>query len=265
MVASAALVVLALWAAWELPDRRLLRRLRSFSDAERARSGRVRPPGWLVAVAGGAAIGCLPGGPGIAVGLAVGILAGAAAALGARGRRRRRASLGRQAVARAGEVLAQTIRVGAIPASALAIVAVEHDVLAEAGALQAVGGDVVPALRRAAAGPGRAGLSDLAAAWEVASRTGASLCDSIEAVAAELARREEAAATVRVELASMRAAAKLLAVLPLAGIGIGYALGGSPLQFLTSGLAGQVCLVVAAMLCATGLLWTDALAERAAR
>lgn len=273
MLAAAVLAALAVWLAWDVGDHRLVTRLGSVAAAEAAQGGPgarrgagvARRGGWLAAGAGCLVLGGAFGHRGVALALLALIAAGASMTMLGRAKRRGRADAERRAVARATQVLAGLLRVGAIPATALATVAAEQPVLADADALQQVGGDVVAALRRGSRIEGREGLADLAAAWEVAARTGASLCDSIDAVASELARREESERTVRVELAAARMAGRVLAVLPLVGLLIGYALGGDPVGFLVSGVAGEVCLVVAAALTASGLLWLDALAEKAMR
>lgn len=270
MVAAACAMALAVLLGWEMADKRLRRRLAArppSTEAEARGRGGVATPAGLAAVclAACAGAGMVGGHRGVALALAASVAGTAGMILRGRGRRRRREEDARASVARATEVLAGMLRVGSVPAVALAAAAQEHPVLAEAGASQGVGGDVVGSLRRAAESPGREGLVELAAAWEVAQRTGASLCDTIEAVASELRRRQEAASTVRVELAATRAAGKVLVGLPAVGVLLGYGLGGDPVKFLTSNLLGEACLVLATVLSSAGLLWTDTLAARAAR
>ena len=258
----------AVLAAWECADHRLLRRLGEGPPAvtEAAGPGGLGRLAWpLGGLAGVLAGGVLDGRRGVTLALVAAIGGWSVWVLARRARARRRATLARGEVARAGEALSGLLGVGAIPAAALASVAAEHPVLAEAAAEQDVGGEVVTALRRGASGPGREGLAELAAAWEVASRTGASMESSIDAIAEELRRRQEAATTVAVELAASRSAGRLLAALPVAGVLLGYGFGGDPLAFLTSNIVGEVCLVVAVALASAGLIWTDTLAERSAR
>ena len=54
-----------------------------------------------------------------------------------------------------------------------------------------------------------------------------------------------------------------MAVLPLVGIGLGYALGGDPLGFLLAQPAGWVCLNVGVALVCAGVWWIDAIAAQA--
>ncbi len=257
----------AVLAAWECGDHRLLRRLGDAPVGEtvRGRGGQAR---LLVLVVGVGCVvlgGALDGRRGVTLGVVAAIAGWTAWTLGRRSRSRRRAAQARSDVARAGEALSGLLGVGAIPAAALASVAGEHPVLAEAAAEQEIGGEVVGVLRRGASGPGREGLAELAAAWEVASRTGASMESSLDAIAEELRRRQEVATTVAVELAASRSAGRLLAALPLAGVLLGYGFGGDPLAFLTGNPVGEICLVLAAGLASGGLIWTDTLAERSAR
>ncbi len=261
----ALLAALAILVAWDDPDRRLATRLAGRPSEPVAPKTHERGAR-LALGAGVVALGGLVGGrEGVVLGLFGIVVATTAGILRARAVRRKRERQARAGVVEAGEALAGLLRVGSIPATALTAAAEQHAVLSEAAALQAVGGEVVVALRRSASGLGREGLRDLAAAWEVAQRTGASMSDSIEAVADELRRREEASATVRVELSASRAASRLMAGLPVVGVAMGYGFGGDPLAFLTRNVFGEVCLLSAAVLAAAGLLWTDVIAERAAR
>jgi tight adherence protein B len=263
---SALAAAIAVLAAWDTADHRLLRRFAGTPPAAGGRRG--APGGWAVAVGLGALIvlgGAVDGRRGTTLACAAGIAGWAAWLLRRQARARRRTADARAEVAKAGEALAGLLRVGAIPTVALSMVAADHPVLAEAAAEFEVAGDVVVALRRGAAGAGLDGLDHLAAAWEVASRSGASMESSIDAIATELRRRHEAGTTVRVELAASRSAGRLLAVLPLAGLLLAYGFGGDPLTFLTQNPVGEVCLVLAVACTSVGLIWTDALADRAAR
>lgn len=262
---AALLVALAVLLGWDSPEHRLTARLAGRPSEPAERSDHRRGTRAVLALGIVVVCGVVGGQSGVVLGLLGAVVAATASVLRGRATRRRHETQARARVVEAGEALAGLLRVGSIPATALASAAEQHPVLSEAAALQAVGGEVVAALRRSASGPGREGLRDLAAAWEVAQRTGASMSDSIEAVADELGRREEAAATVRVELSASRAASRLMAGLPAVGVAMGYGFGGDPLAFLTQNVFGEVCLLVAAGLAATGLLWTDVLAERAAR
>jgi len=263
---AALAAALAVFAAWDTADHRLLRRLGGVPDVAEARRG--PSGGWAIVAALGALVvlgGLVDGRRGTALASAAGIAAWTAGLLLRRARERKSAADAQVEVAKAGEALAGLLRIGAIPAAALATVASEHPVLAEAAAEFDVGGDVVVALRRGGTGAGREGLMQLAAAWELASRSGASMENSIDAIADELRRRQETRTTVRVELAASRSAGRLLAGLPAAGVLLAYGLGGDPFAFLTRNPVGEACLVLAVALTSAGLIWTDTLADRASR
>jgi len=267
VVAALAAGALA-WLAVDDPGGALGRRLAAARAGDVGRPGGGRRGRW-VRVAGIAVLvvgAALIGGRAAATLAVLGTIAtGAGDVLLRRAKSRREAGRAAEETARAAETLAGLLRVGVLPAAAVAAVARDHPVLAEAAALQAVGGEPVGALRRAADAPGCEGLRDLAAAWEVAARTGASMSATLEAIADDLARRQESTSTVAVELAASRSAGRMLAALPAAGVLLGYGFGGDPLAFLLGNPVGELCLIVAAGLMAAGLLWTDVLAERAAR
>lgn len=175
-------------------------------------------------------------------------------------RRRRRILTRGSEVAEAAGVLAGQLRVGQVPAVALLTVAAEFEVLAPAAAAQRVGAPVVPALRETAAAPGGAGMGLIAAAWQLADRTGTPLAAALEQTGATLAEEEQVRATVESELAPARATGRLLAVLPLAGLVVGVVIGGDPIAFLLSTPIGNGCLLGGALLAAGGMLWSSHLA-----
>lgn len=217
------------------------------------------------AVAGLAAALLITGTRGLAVALAGSIVVVTVAVI-VRGRlRTRRALVRRQEVAHASEVLGSLARIGHVPSAALAAAVRDCPVLARAAAVQHVGGDPVPVLRADAGLPGADGLLAIARAWQVTSETGAPIVASLDAVTAQLRATKELAHVVDSELAAPRATGQLLAGLPFAGLGLGFALGGDPLGFLTGSLVGQACLVCGVALAAAGVLWSEALADRAAQ
>ncbi|WP_415957470.1 type II secretion system F family protein [Streptomyces sp. 021-4] len=128
---------------------------------------------------------------------------------------------------------------------------------AEAAVLAAArfGGDVPGALRQAAAGPGLGGLSGVAACWQVAVGGGAGLVAGLDrletALRADRRRREE----LRAQLAGAWSTVVVLALLPVAGLGLGAALGADPLWVLLHTPGGLFCLAVGGFLEAAGLFW----------
>lgn len=196
------------------------------------------------------------------VGSAVLIGVGVAGRLVALGARTRSEHATRAQVANACSVIANQVRVGRIPAEALVVAAEDAPVLAVASRVQRNGGDVVAALLDQAELPGCQGLRDLGRAWRVGTTTGAPMAELLDQVAQALRADQSVERTVTSELAGPRATGKVMAVLPLCGIGLGYALGGDPIGFLIAGPFGWACLVGGALLAAGGVLWIEALARQ---
>lgn len=222
----------------------------------------------LAGTAGGAALvvggGLVDGARGGVLAAALVVVVGTVLRIGVLHARDRRAVGARSEVARACEVLASYVRVGQVPAEALVLVAADCPVLAEASAVQQIGGDVSAALRAQAAQPGHGGLLDLARAWQVTSSSGAPMAPALEEVASGLASDESLRSVVSAELAAPRSTGKLMAVLPLVGVGLGYLLGGRPLEWLVAGPTGWACLLLGLLLAAAGVLWIEGLARAAA-
>lgn len=229
---------------------------------------RARRLGWLkvaAPVAAGVIAAGLLGGRRAAVVAIVVAMAGATATAVVRGRwRQRRAIRRRIAVAGACSALASEVAIGKVALEALADAARDWPVLAEAAATAGLGGSPTAVWRVAAQQPGAGGLSELAQAWDLATRTGAPMAPTLDAVAGALREDRSIAQTIDGELAAPRATGRLIAFLPVVGVGIGIALGGDPLSFLISNPIGQVCLVVGVGLACAGLLWSERIADRAA-
>lgn len=155
------------------------------------------------------------------------------------------------------ELLAAELRTGVLPPVALRGACDDLPELVPVAAVAARGGDVPAALdvvsRRAGAGD----LADVAAAWRVAERAGAPVADVLDHVVEALRADHDLAREVRAECASARATARLLAVLPLLGLGLGSGLGGDPVHVLTATLPGVLCLAAGCALAAAGLAWVE--------
>jgi tight adherence protein B len=151
------------------------------------------------------------------------------------------------------------LRAGLQPAQALLFAVGATDVLgdAEAEVLAAArfGGDVPDALRTAARQPGAEGLAGVAACWRVAVDSGAGLAAGLDrleaALRAEMDQRDE----LKAQLAGAWSTIVLLALLPVAGLAMGWALGADPLAVLFHSPAGIACLVIGALLETAGLCW----------
>lgn len=254
-----ALAVLAAAAAgwlWVAPAPGLSRLV---APSVRSRAAPARVLIWAPAAVVGAAAAAVAG---WAVGVALGCVTATATWVLRRNRRRREAAKQRAEVVRACQLVGGLLGLGQVPAEALRAAAARAPVLAEAAAVQTLGGEVAEVLRRASVRPGQEGLRELAAAWQVAERTGASMATTLASVAERLAAELTLRATVEAELSAPRATGRLLAALPLAGLGLGYLLGGDPVDFLTSSWFGQLCLAVGAALGCAGLVWTELLADK---
>lgn len=175
----------------------------------------------------------------------------------------------RQGAVEALTVLASELRAGRSAASALEVagdvaVGALGRALQSAAAAAAIGADPAAALRRAA--PESAVpevLRGLAACWQVCSGTGSSLAAAVERMTESQRAREEQRLAVDSELAGPRATAVLLAVLPLAGIGLAAGLGARPLHVLLHTPVGVACLAAGVGLDALGLWWTQRLVAAA--
>ena len=151
------------------------------------------------------------------------------------------------------------LRAGLQPAQALLFAAGGTDVLgdAEAAVLAAArfGGDVPGALRTAARQPGGEGLAGMAACWRVAVDSGAGLAAGLDRLEAALRAESDQREDLKAQLAGAWSTVALLALLPVAGLAMGWALGADPLSVLFHTPAGIACLVTGGLLETAGLCW----------
>ena len=114
-------------------------------------------------------------------------------------------------------------------------------------------------------GPGaEAALPATVAACRLTHEIGAPLAQVLERSAHGLTEAGQARAARAVALAGPRASARLLGVLPAAGVLMGAAVGADPVAFLLGGGAGTACLIAGTSLMVVGHRWVAAL-ERSAR
>ena len=192
----------------------------------------------------------------------------AAAALGLVTLRKRAVSR-RSAVARSAAVveicdqLAAELRAGQPPAQALAHTARSWPELEPAATAARLGGNVPDALRALSVVPGGAALARVAAAWQVAHRTGAGLAGVLSRLADGLREQDATRQEVMATLAAPRATARLLALLPAFGLLLGEGLGADPWRFLVASPLGLLCLALGCGLALAGLAWVERLADRA--
>src|SRR4051794_11261702 len=180
----------------------------------------------------------------------IGLAAGAGAMALVRRSRRARAAERRQAlVVDVCETLVGELRAGQPLTTSL-----EHCVdlwpaVEPVVAASRLGADVPTALRRVARLPGAEGLRDVASAWQVAERSGAGLAAALAQVAVTARAGQATRELVMGELASARATARLVMVLPVASLAMSAGIGGNPGHFLIGTPAGLGCLG-AGLLCA---------------
>jgi tight adherence protein B len=189
---------------------------------------------------------------------------GVLAAAGLLLRRRRARRTARQVAGRVletCELLAAELGSGQTPGRSLEHAAASWPPLRPAAEADELGGDVPAALRRLATDPGARELRLVAAAWEVSSRSGQGLADSVSRCAEGLRSAHRAQRIVQGELASARATARLVAALPALALLMGAGAGGSPVAFLLGNPLGLACLAGGLLFGIAGLWWIEVIAS----
>ena len=192
------------------------------------------------------------------------LLAGSALGLRtlwSRRRRRRQVEAGQDRVAQFCQLLGAELAAGQPPGVALERASLEWPDLQPVGHASRLGGDVPDALRLAAGTPGQGDLVLVAAAWQVAHRSGTGLTTALQRVSAGLRATGATRRLVQAELASARATARLLAALPVLALLTGRGIGGDPLTFLLGSGWGWSCLAAGLALGFAGLWWIEAIAD----
>lgn len=220
---------------------------------------------WLAAVLSAAGLMCVMGRahplPGTTAPGRSGVGAAVLARLGGQRRRREDAD----AVLGVCDALAAELLAGRPPGEALASAGAEWVPLRPVVEAFHLGADVPGALRSLAdRRPGAGDLRLLAAAWDVAHSSGQGLARAVERTARGIRQRRRTRRVVESELASARATARLVCVLPFLVLAGGSGVGGSPWRFLLTTGVGWLCLGGGAALIGAGLVWIEAIARRAA-
>lgn len=197
------------------------------------------------------------------------LIVGGAFAFGLRLNRRRRArlhaGLAADRVVALCEQVGGDLAAGQSPSAAFRAAAATWPEVAEVARSVELGADPVRVLRLAAVAPGREGLRAVAAAVALADSAGAPVVPVLDRVSRSLRAGRETARLVEGELASARATARLVALLPFAALLLGRGTGSDPLGFLLGGAAGLTCLAAGLALACAGIAWIDALADHALR
>ncbi|GAA2074660.1 type II secretion system F family protein [Actinomadura alba] len=188
----------------------------------------------------------------------------AVAAFGELRRRRGETRLRRAAVIELCDGIAAELAAGRTPAAAFAESAAVLDPAVGSVLLAARPGEGIPGLLdRMAGAPGAEGLRLLAACWRIGAERGGALASVIQSLSDSLREEEAHRREVTAQLAGPRATARLLAGLPLLGLGMAAALGARPLAFLFGTPPGAACLLAGIGLDVLGLWWTQRLAATA--
>lgn len=221
---------------------------------------------WLLTVAVAVIAGLVLGAPMAAVGAAAVVALRQAHELRARRALRAACAAAVPAVCR---TLAAELAAGMPPPEALAAAASTgtaplplRQVLTAAAAADRLGLDPASVLGDPPAGCHRLRL--VGACWRVCTAAGGGLGPAMSRLAGALHDEQDAQAAVTAELVGPRLSARVMAGLPIFGLGLGLSLGADPLHFLRSP-PGITCVALAAALDVVGLWWMSRLARAALR
>lgn len=182
-----------------------------------------------------------------------------------RWRRRTRIAADAVAVLEVCDLLAAELLVGRPPGVALRAAGHAWPPLAPVVEAFHLGADVPTALRALAHDrPGAADLLLVAGAWQVAHHSGHGLATALARTSGGIRARRRTRRLVDSELASARATARLVAMLPLAVLLMGSGVGSDPWLFLLTTPLGLACLTSGLTLIGLGLWWIERLADAAA-
>lgn len=143
-----------------------------------------------------------------------------------------------------------------------AVAGLAADLRAGLGVARAVAA-IEPAVDRAVVAGAEASVvaMRIGGAVAVAQASGAPLADVLDRLDTHLRSVDRARATAAAHAAGAHASAGLLAVLPVAGVGLGSAIGVDPWQVLLRTPIGAAALLVAVVLQLAGLAWAARLAR----
>ncbi|MDP4014184.1 MAG: type II secretion system F family protein [Candidatus Nanopelagicales bacterium] len=183
------------------------------------------------------------------------------AALGRLASRRRSRELQDEAL-RWAMALAAELRAGTEAATALASVDRVQPLAHRAARAATTGGDIPAGLRTDALRAGVPLLNTVAACWQVGQSSGAGLADAVENLSDGYRRTLAIERSIDAELAAPRATARLMAILPLIGVGLATMLGANPVAWLMTTPLGLLTLAAGLSLNLLGAGWTRHLARQ---
>lgn len=163
------------------------------------------------------------------------------------------------------DALAAELGAGILPHQAVERLSDDMHLLGGAATASRLGGNVGGALRTASLQPGAESLSELAAAWEVSERSGAPMARVLDRLGDGIRADREVQREILIGLGPARATARLMAVLPLFGLGMGVSMGADPVGVILHTIPGAVCLAAGTALACAGVAWVDRIAVRAER
>ena len=173
-----------------------------------------------------------------------------------RARRRAEAAAFRAEVARVVRSASAELRAGVDPVAALHAATLGASA-PWVGVHVADAADVGTALQSAASTPGGESLADVSAAWHLAEQAGAPLAVILDRMAGAMQAEVELDREVAGEAEPARATARLMAGLPIFGLGLGLLLGVNPVAVLLGSGLGVACLVGGLALACCGVWWIE--------
>jgi tight adherence protein B len=156
--------------------------------------------------------------------------------------------------------LAAELRAGQSPNSALVNAGEGHCPWPVARAVALTRGDTMSALVEDS--QKHPELKSLVACWRVGLDSGSGLAASITKLAASLRTSQDIRLQLEAELAGPKATARMLALLPVVGIALGYLMGAEPITWLVLNPMGWIALVFGGGLTCLGIWWTNSIALR---
>jgi tight adherence protein B len=249
------------------PDARAGRRLRLLTGQRQRKRLHTPRPSAITLIAAASVAGWLAAGPGGAA--AAGLLAATV-----RGQLRARTG-DRQSLAAvdgladALRTLVAGLRAGAHPATAAEAAAADAqpqtvDTMRAMAAAARLDGDMATALADAGSPALAPALTRVAKAWQLAQRHGLPLADVLDTVRRDLEQRARFARQVLARMTGPKSSAAALSLLPVLGIGLGEAVGASPLRMLTGTGLGQVLLLAGVALLCAGVIWSGRITSQVA-
>lgn len=173
----------------------------------------------------------------------------------ARIHRARRAGVRRQRAAEFVLALADELRSGLPLPIALTRAAEIHPVCPRAKESALRGGDIADLLRRDAEQEGLPVLGSLATLWVVAAHSGSGLAAACTQLGHAAVANEQARRDLRTSLTGPRTTMRVLAVLPVVGLGLGTLLGAQPVAWLLGSPLGLSIVAAGTVLDIAGVIW----------